>query len=67
MSIQHETKHEPDYANASGSVQKFPYAATGRLVVTISKKVQSAEHVHRHFARATLDTQGKVVKLAVSR
>ncbi len=38
-----------------------------RVVVTISKKVRVAQSVHRHYARATLNSQGKLVKLAVSR
>ena len=37
------------------------------VVVTISKEVQMAEHSHKHFARITLDAQGKMVKMAVSR
>jgi hypothetical protein len=37
------------------------------VVVTISKEVQMAEHSHKHFARVTLDSQGKMVKMAVSR
>jgi tetratricopeptide (TPR) repeat protein len=39
----------------------------GRVVVTISKNVRVKEYVHKHYARATLDASGKVVKLAVSR
>lgn len=38
-----------------------------RSLVTLSKKVQGAEHTHPHYARITMDAQGKVVKLAVSR
>jgi len=37
-----------------------------RYVVTISKIVPNAKHVHRHYARATIEN-GKVIKLAVSR
>ena len=37
------------------------------IVVTISKEVQMAERSHKHFARVTLDAQGKMVKMAVSR
>ena len=33
----------------------------------ISKQVKKAEHVHTHLARLTLDTQGKIVKLSISR
>ncbi len=42
-------------------------AQTGRVVVTISKQVRQHEHIHRHYARATLDAKGKMVKLAISR
>jgi hypothetical protein len=38
-----------------------------RVVVSISKQINLAEHTHRQFARVTLDKQGKVVKLTVSR
>jgi tetratricopeptide (TPR) repeat protein len=38
-----------------------------RVVVSFSKQISLAEHTHRQFARVTLDRQGKVVKLAVSR
>ncbi len=40
---------------------------TGRVVVTISKSVKVAALTHHHYARVTLDGQGKMVKLAVSR
>lgn len=39
----------------------------GRLVVTLSKQVQVAQHTHRHYIRVTLDERGKPVKLALSR
>ncbi len=39
----------------------------GRVVVTISKQVHQHEHIHRHYARATIDAKGKMVKLAISR
>ncbi len=38
-----------------------------RVVVSFSKQINLAEHTHRQFARVTMDKQGKVVKLAVSR
>jgi hypothetical protein len=38
-----------------------------RYVVTLSKQVPGARSVHRHYARATLDKDGKVIKLTVSR
>jgi hypothetical protein len=38
-----------------------------RQVVTLSKQVARAALVHQHYARLTLDAQGKLVKLVVSR
>jgi hypothetical protein len=39
----------------------------GRLVVTISKKVETNQYTHHHYARVTLDARGKPIKLVVSR
>jgi hypothetical protein len=41
--------------------------APNRSLVTLSKKVPGAGRLHPHYARITMDAQGKVVKLAVSR
>ncbi|MGW8249540.1 MAG: C25 family cysteine peptidase, partial [Anaerolineales bacterium] len=38
-----------------------------RKVVTLSKDIPNSTHLHHHYARLTLDAQGKLVKLAVSR
>ena len=38
-----------------------------RLVVTVSKQVLSAEHMHKHYVRVTLDEGGRPVKLSISR
>lgn len=38
-----------------------------QVLVTMKKQVTVAHHVHHHFARVTLDPNGKMVKLAVSR
>jgi hypothetical protein len=40
---------------------------SGRVVVSFSKQVKQAEHIHRQYARVTLDKQGKMVKFSVSR
>jgi hypothetical protein len=37
------------------------------MVVTLSKSIQSGSRRHPHYARLTLDSAGKVLKLAVSR
>jgi len=39
----------------------------GRMVVTLAQDVHIANHIHHHYARASVDQQGKLVKLAVSR
>lgn len=41
--------------------------APTRSLVTLSKKMQSGNQTHPQYARITMDAQGKVVKLAVSR
>ncbi|MPN57929.1 hypothetical protein SDC9_205625 [bioreactor metagenome] len=38
-----------------------------RTVVSFSKQITFDHHIHRQFARVTLDSQGKVVKMAISR
>jgi hypothetical protein len=43
------------------------HARSGKMVVSISKSVNSANRTHSHFARVTLDSKGKMVKLTVSR
>lgn len=37
-----------------------------RLVVTVSKQVQVAQHLHRHYLHVTMDESGKTVKVALS-
>jgi len=41
--------------------------ASGRVVVSFSKQITQAEKIHRQYARVTLDKDGKMIKLAVSR
>jgi tetratricopeptide (TPR) repeat protein len=38
-----------------------------RRVVTLSKNIEQAQHIHRQYARLTLDESGKIVKMVVSR
>ncbi|HEX7973348.1 MAG TPA: hypothetical protein VF498_02990 [Anaerolineales bacterium] len=47
----------------------LPHAGqeTGRRLITLSKTVLRADHVHPKYARLTLDAEGKLVKLVVSR
>ncbi len=44
-----------------------PGARSGKMVVSISKSINSANRTHPHFARVTIDGKGKMVKLSVSR
>ncbi len=43
------------------------FGAGRSTVVTLSKVIHGKRYAHPHFARATLDAQGKVIKLAISR
>jgi hypothetical protein len=52
---------QPKKAGAKGS--EFDKC----FVVTMSKQVPFAKSIHRHFARATVSADGRVIKLAVSR
>jgi tetratricopeptide (TPR) repeat protein len=38
-----------------------------RLVVTVSKQVQVAQHLHRHYLHVTMDEAGQTIKVALSR
>ncbi|MBE9524253.1 MAG: hypothetical protein IMY76_04085 [Chloroflexi bacterium] len=38
-----------------------------RSVVTLHKSIKQAQHTHQRYARLTLDKQGKIVKIAISR
>lgn len=44
-----------------------PSHLPARQVVTLSKTVEQNSSVHHHYARLTLDAEGKLVKLVVSR
>jgi hypothetical protein len=39
----------------------------GHVVITFSKSVRTSTRIHRHFARATVNAEGKMIKLVVSR
>lgn len=43
------------------------YQHPDRVVVSFSKQFSQAEKTHRQYARVTMDKQGKVIKLAISR
>jgi hypothetical protein len=48
-------------------LKSAPAEAAQTMVVTLSKKVPVGQRLHVHIARLTLDSTGKVLKLAVSR
>ena len=56
-------------AENRGKTRTPPATATAprRRLVVLSKQVASSDHLHRHFARITLDEQNRLVKLVVSR
>lgn len=45
----------------------LPKAPPRRQVVVLSKKIENSKHTHAQYARLTLNPEGKVVKLVVSR
>ena len=58
---------ENSTATAQAGEKSQKVEKNGRVLVTVSKQVQVAQHVHQHYARVTFDQDGKVVKMAVSR
>ncbi len=54
-------------SGARPGAKNSPAAAGERVVVTVSKQVQVAQRTHQHYARVTLDADGKMIKLALSR
>jgi hypothetical protein len=48
-------------------IKAAPAEGQQTMVVTLSKHVPDGRRTHVHYARLTLDSTGKVLKLAVSR
>lgn len=65
MRVHEELGSAPVETMKGGRISKT-VKSESRYVVTFSKCVPNARHVHRHYARATIEN-GKVIKLAVSR
>ena len=57
--------HECPTAQFGGKAA--PRRQPERRLVILSKQVTGAVHLHRHYARLTLDSENRLVKLAVSR
>jgi hypothetical protein len=55
------------------TAKSLPKGSLDRNVITLKKQIitppsdTTSSHTHRHFARLTLDEDGTIVKLAVSR
>ncbi len=64
---QHEGCEHDDHCCPSQQVGMKVGSGQNATVVTLSKVVVDGATVHPHYARVTLDPQGKVTKLAVSR
>jgi hypothetical protein len=57
----HDCPH-PTLEHKSTNPQKL-----SRSVITLSKQIQHDKTTHSHHARITLNNEGKVIKLAVSK
>jgi hypothetical protein len=51
---------------SSGESENPSKLKSQRRVVTLSKSFERAQHVHRQYARLTLNDRGKIVKIVVS-
>jgi hypothetical protein len=68
----HEQRHgcqEDDHTCPTHQIgiKSNRHAASKRMVVSLAKSIPEGDLKHRHYARLTLDKDGKVIKLAVSR
>lgn len=61
--------HHAGHTCPSGQfgTKAIPDNKPDRQVVVLSKRIEQARHTHQQYARLTLDNQGKLVKLVVSR
>ena len=57
----------PFDSDRPGLTGKTKQATRERKLVILSKSIAHSNQVHKHYARLTLDEQGKLVKLVVSR
>lgn len=58
-------RQQPSGAAAHHSAKSR--AGGERVVVTVSKQVRVAKHLHRHYIRVTIDETGNPVKMSISR
>ena len=64
---EHTVCDENGEGSSDALAKNNPTMKRGRLVVTISKNVETSQYTHHHYARVTLDSRGKPIKLVVSR
>ena len=69
MSPQQAVFDEEGHAYAATQMGKkqAPKQVTRNTVVRLSKQVEFARHIHHHYARLTLDSKGRLLKLTISR
>jgi hypothetical protein len=69
MNLEHAECHHAGHVCPTAQIGKkaHPVHEPGRRLIILSKHVAGAAHLHRHYARITLDSQNKLVKLVVSR
>jgi hypothetical protein len=67
VSRQHIRLDNRQYPTNSAAGKGSSARQSSRTVVSFSKQITFDQHVHRQYARVTLDQQGKVVKMAISR
>jgi hypothetical protein len=64
---EHTTCDENGVAYSDATAKNQSSMKRGRVVVTISKNVETTQYTHHHYARVTLNSKGKAIKLVVSR
>jgi hypothetical protein len=64
---QHVRVNNNSLGTAGGQGKSTANYQASRMVVSFSKQVNFDQHIHRQYARVTMDQQGKVIKMAISR
>ncbi len=60
-------KGGPQCGSCQLKTKSIKKMAPQRYVITLSKEVKTSKQVHHHFARMTVDPEGKVLKISESR
>jgi len=72
VSVSQEYRVDKAYFRRKGfgvevSSRTYAKGNAGRTVITLKKEAKSNARTHQHYARVTMDRNGKLVKLAISR